>query len=130
MKYCGHWFSVSHFCLFVYFHTIMGVSMLQIRVSNGKVCASVLWHKFCSFLLLTTTIQRDLKQILYKWSIFVFTFPSTTAYLVRHATLFHFSSSKHDSNRLLNSPVSHETSMQAILRSVYEWKSCFTNTSL
>ena len=117
MKYCGRWIVLSHFWPFVYFHTNTSASMLEIRVSIRKMCLSALWNKFCVIIPLLTTTKNKMKQILSKWSIFVFTFPSKSAYLVCPATQYHFSSSKRDSNRLLYSSVSHETRRHAKHRS-------------
>ena len=76
------------------------------------MCLSALWHNFR--LLFHCLLPHSViwSSFLKNGTSIVFTFPSISAYLVCSANLFYFSSSKLDSNRLLYSSVSHETSMQ------------------
>ena len=103
---------------FAYIHTDTSVSMLEIRVSIRVMCSSALWHKFRVFFHCSLPLKGIWIRFLKNGTSFVFTFPSKTAYLVCPVHLFHFSSSKHNYNRLLYSPVSHETYKNAKLRSV------------
>ena len=82
-------------------------------------CVYLLFSTSSDIFPLLTTYRGIWSSYLKNGTSFDFRFPSISAYLVCPANLFHFSSTKNDSNHLLYSSVSHETNKHAKLRS--EW---------
>ena len=92
----------------------------------------------CVYLLVGTSSVLFFHRLLPHrgiWSIFlkngtsiVFTSPSISVYLVCPANLFHFSSSKHDSNRFWTHLKAIKEARNNLKR--MDWQSCFTNTTL
>ena len=92
---------------------------LKFKFSTVKCVYLLSWHNFRLLFHWLLPHSGIYSSFLKNGTSIVFTFPSISAYLVCPANLFHFSSSKLDSNRLLYSSVSHETNKYAKLRSVW-----------
>ena len=95
----------------VHYHMSTLIQVLRCLQLEFRIvkCVYLLFGTSSDIFPLLTIYRGIWRRFLENGTSFVFKFPSISAYLVCPANLFHLSSSKHDSNRLLYSSVSHET---------------------